>query len=232
MRMWIRCAFLAGLCIVIGCGETKNSPNPIPTPTPVDSGTPTPLPIPAPDADSRIPDLSGAFPLALTNGTSALKALAQNVFPPLVGDPLISLTIDQTREVSIAGNILFAFEDQLGFWGAELPSFTGLQSDSLIDILFADDEFVLRVVAERKVDDLSGILYYRLRLAGDTACRETFVTCEESPFGFSFPPYCYSRPDTATPCRAYMNLAQASVKSVGSFKAKYSKWAVKGASAQ
>lgn len=228
MLKWTRCAppLLVALWLT-ACGDTVPNSNPIPTPTPVNTGTPTPLPVPSPDVDERIPDLSRAVAVQITDRVSylALKAMAHNVFPPLVGDALLQLSILKTREPEISGEVLFSFEDQFGFWGARMKSFTGHQSDSSIDIIFADDELVLRIVADRKVDDLTGLLYYRVRTPSDTACRKTMITCEVG-FGFVLPPYCYDQPNTVTACRSYMNISTSHVKPVGSFKAKFSKWAV------
>ena len=229
MLKWMRCAQVVGLILLlVACGDTHTNPNPIPTPTPIDPGAPTPLPTPPPNVDTRIPDLSLAVPVALSDraGLSALKDMAHNVFAPLVGDPLLHIQFSRTREVNVSGKLLFSFEDQFGFWGAELSSFTGVQTNQQIDIIFADDELVIRAAAERTGDDLNGLIFYRLRRPFDTACRKTWTSCEVSgyPF-FNFPAQCFQTPDTTASCREYMNLADSAVKSIGSFQAKYSQWA-------
>lgn len=221
MLKWIRCSL--GLALILwlsACGDTKSNSNPIPTATPP-TATPTPLPVPQPGYDSRLPDLSRAASVNLSDFThyTALKDLAHNVFPELVGNPYLQLNLQKNRELE--GTALFTFEDQMGFWGAELSSFTGLQAGNQTQIIFADDEFVFKVIAVKSSNDLDGILYYRVRVPGDTACRNSFVTCE--PFSF-LPPQCIATPDNITPCWAYMNLSSASVKTVGTFKAKYSDW--------
>ncbi len=232
MRKWMRCLQVFGLTLFLAaCGDTGKNTKPVPTPVPLDPGASVPLPAPTPVIDPRLPDLKRAAPVALTDraNLSALKDLAHNVFPPLVGDPLLQLSLTRSREQNISGKLLFSFEDQFGFWGAELQSFasTGFQTDTKLDIIFADDEFVLRVAADRTIDDLTGLLFYRIRQTADTACRSSFVTCEVSGFPyFNFPPQCFSPTDASAQCRSYMNLSGSSVKSIGAFRAKFSSWAI------
>ncbi|MBI1862066.1 MAG: hypothetical protein HYR96_14220 [Deltaproteobacteria bacterium] len=228
MLKWIRCIqWLALGLLLSACGNTGRTTVGVPTPTPLAGPVSSPIPTPGANLDSRIPDLSRAVGVNLTDVTSfsALRDMAINVFPPLVGNPLLQLTMSASRATDISGSLLFGFEDQYGFWGAQQVSFpgTGYQSDTVLDVIFADDSLVTRVSASRFLDNLSGTLYYRIRSSGDTACKQQYVTCTVIGFPGSGT-ICPTAPDTVVPCQNYMSPSDTHVKKVGTFSAKFSKW--------
>ena len=215
LSAWLKGTLVAVVLIVLGCGggETKEIPSPADPSAPPQELTP-----PAPTTDPRLPDLSHAVPINLHDKTTyqGLQDLAKTVFPPLVGDPLVSMRLTNTRDTNISGSILIAFEDRMGFWGASLDSFegTGYRDSQRLDIIFADDEFALRAVGALSIDDLTGVIYYRLRQTGDTQCKKFICT------GWG----CPTSQDLASICRTYMNTTDAHVKELGTFRTKYSNW--------
>ena len=238
------------LCLCLGvfltsCGSPKSEIDTIasPTdPTPIKDSPDTVVPPPVPTPDPRLPDLTGAVPINLIDNINytGLAELAENVFPPLVGDAKIRLQFTNTRAQNINGNVLIAFEDNQGFWGAELTSFPGtsVHATTTLDAIFADEQIVIRTMGTLSGDDLNGTIFYRNRQPNDTACIQTQFTCDEMIYrNGSWIRHSYTEPpfpigcqltvaDTVTPCRTYMNPTNTQVKRLGSFRGKYSNFAV------
>jgi hypothetical protein len=209
-----------------GAGLAPTDPGGTTTTTPVTPETAAP--------DSRLPNLDGAVAINLVDKVTykGLEDLAGNLFLPIVGDAKVKLELPKSRTADISGKILIAFEDKLELWWAVLESFpgTGTRSSTQLDIVFADDELVIRTVGNLSGDNMDGNIYYRIKKSGEDACVKKQVTCEWvyptgyfKPFGSSSCPV--TQPDTATPCKAYMNLNDSSVKKLGTFKGKYSSFA-------
>jgi len=237
-RKWITNSLLILVSLaVIRCSkeETTGIPTPTPPPGPTNNGGFDPTT--PPNIDPRLPDLSKAVGVTLADSTtySGLQDIATNVFLPLVGDSLVSMNLELGADSSLSGSLLFAFEDQLGFWGALLPSFpgTGQITGGMLDIIFSDDELVLRTVGSFSGDQLNGTIYYRVRQSGEDQCLPVTVTCElviTDPgdawwYNPTPPDYdCDFEEDVVSPCRAYMNLSETEVKALGSFSAPFSNW--------
>ncbi|MFM8314492.1 MAG: hypothetical protein ACKOA8_09425, partial [Deltaproteobacteria bacterium] len=150
----------------------------------------------------------------------------------LVGDARVRLQTSSTRSQSIDGSLFLAFEDQFGFWAAQwdraFPG-TGIQVTSsgnpYLDIIFADDDLVVRAIGTTSSNTFYGTLYYRLRQSGDTACKQVTQTCTSTWNGTTFtvpcpPQFTY---DSVTPCRNYMNPSNSQVKNLGNFSNDFSK---------
>lgn len=237
--------FFVAFIVLISCGkdETTSAPSPLDLDPPTDPFDPAP----PPDDDTRVPDLEKAVTVALTDPVnfSGLEDIANFVFAPLVGDPLVSMDLLVDRSTGISGSILVAFEDQIGFWGAILNSFKGTStiSSGALDMIFADDELVLRTIGTISGDTLNGTIYYRVRVTGDDECKPVTVTCQTNttpgdPFCQMYPwyPTCQANPnpnppecdfevDTVTPCLSYMSISNSSVKDLGSFSnTTFSNW--------
>ena len=161
-----------------------------------------------------------------------------NINPPLVGDVKVRFRTTDTRSQAIQGKLFIAFEDQSGFWGASWENAflgTGIQtttsSGKTVDIIFADDDLVVRTQGVVINQNFFGALYYRLRQPGENACKTVTVTCTVTyPWGtYNFVPAdgqtCpgYTTPvDTVTPCRNYMNTSNSQVKRLGNFTTPFS----------
>ena len=222
----------------VGCSNSSsnNSPvNPTEPTTPVTPTTPT-------TEDPYGPDIRASVPIDLANKTT-FSGLADisgtggqpgNIYLPIVGDARIRLQTSSGRTQSINGSLFLSFEDQQGFWGArwnnEFPG-TGLQTTTStgqnIDIIFADDDLVVRIQGAVVSQNFFGGIYYRLRQPADTACRQVSYGCTVTyPWGtYTFPPeQCpnYTQPDLVTPCRNYMNPTNTQVKRLGNFTNTYS----------
>ncbi len=213
---------------LFSCGGNEENSNPIPTPSQDPTPNPTSIPTPTPSVDSRLPDLTNAVSIRLTDAVnfSGLKDLAKTVFLPLVGDSKIKMSIDGGRENSVSGSVLISFEDSEGFWGAQLSSFdkTGIRTSDMLDMIFADDEFVLRVVGTISEDNIYGNIFYRIRVPNDYECKKIVVICPPVytwPYWY-LPNNCNENIDLVTPCRNYMSFEL--VKNLGSFIGVYSKW--------
>jgi len=221
-----------------GCSKSSSTTSPVipeqPT-TPVNPGPP-------PAQDPYGPDIRASVPIDLADRTqySGLADISGsggqpgNVFLPIVGDARVRLQTSTTRLQSIHGKLFLSFEDQQGFWGArwenEFPG-TGIQVTTnqgrSLDIIFADDDLVVRAQGAVVSEVFFGAIYYRLRQSGDTACRQVSAGCTITyPWGtYTFPPnQCpnYAPPDLVTPCRNYMNPSNAQVKRLGNFTNSYS----------
>jgi hypothetical protein len=236
-RKWLLKWLVKSICMLMmlvlisACGESEESGS-IPTPEPPTTPQTVPFTPPVePPVDPRIPDLRNAVPIVLTDSVnfSGLEDLSQVIFLPIVGDPLVKINISDGRSQSVSGDVLVAFEDREGFWGAQLESFeqTGIRTSTQIDMIFADDELVIRVVGVIVGNDLNGVVYYRQKQAEENECRKVVVTCD--PVGPFFPAgngsgSCDTTVDVSTPCRAYMSTSLSQVKQLGSFSATYSDW--------
>ena len=232
--------FFFPMFLIFACGQTSSTTTPVPTPPPpVEDDAPTDFSPAPPPVDPRLPDLSKAVALNLKDKTlKGLKDLAVAIFPPLVGDPLILMDFSNGRGTEVEGSVLLSFEDAQGFWGARLDSVSGVgtRSADTLDMIFADDEFVLRIVGALSTDIMNGTVFYRLRAIGENQCKRPVLTCEiyyDDPTLHGYPPgvlppippECNEPPAWIAPCRAYMNLSDSHVKELGSFKATQSEWA-------
>lgn len=226
-----------GLLFLTSCGATGSTTTGIPTVTPPTGGGPTsPLPEEPPTTTPGLPDLSASVAINLRDKVtySDLSAIAGNIVTPIVGDPRALLKITNTRNQSVNGTLLVAFEDKLGFWGADMKSVpgTGVNTSSSLDIIFSDDALTLRVQASRLGDNLLSTLYYRKRATGETQCLpvKCYITFGgvryEVPFGSAWCPM--AAPDVAGTCQAYMNpiSSNTAVKQLGTFSVKYTDIAV------
>ncbi len=229
--------------LLIGCSKTTSNSSPIgPSPDTTIPLTVTTTTLPGAGYST---ELSTSVPIDLADRVNYLGLVditgtggaPGNISLPLVGDVKVRLQTTNTRSQSIKGTLFLAFEDQLGLWGAQYNSSfpgTGFQITTTtgknVDIIFADDDLVVRTLGVVVNNNFTGALYYRLRQAGDTACKQVTVTCNITypngyPYyygsgGFECPPY--ALPDTVTPCRNYMNPADSHVKRLGNFRNTFS----------
>lgn len=225
---------------LVSCGATNSTTTGAPTVVDNGGGTgngtgnPDPLPTGGTTPTPGLPDLTGSVALALTDNVtySGLSAIAGNISAPIVGDPKVLLKITNTRTQSVNGTLLVAFEDRMGFWGANMTSVkgTGVNTSSSLDIIFSDDALTLRVSSSRLGDNLLSTLTYRVRQTGETQClpAKCYITWAgqkyEVPFSSAYCPL--PTPDVAGTCRTYMNTSNNSVKNLGTFTVKYSDIAV------
>lgn len=232
-KVFVTCAI--GLLAACGSPESKTStvPEPSTSPTPV----PTSAPAGTPTPDSRIPDLTGSVSVNLTNAASLsdLQAIAGQIFPALVGNPSIVMHLTSDRS-SFSGDVLFAFEDQKGWWGAQLPivsevSIYSVSTNSYYaDLFFTDpvppvgyssnDLLTFRTVMQSSTADgeALGTIYYRVRTSGEWQCQ-----CLASVSN----PACNFAPSTAfslSACTNYMATSNTQVKSLGQFRVKLLNW--------
>ena len=148
--------------------------------TPITPTTPT-------SSDPYGAQIRASVPIDLTDkvnysglaGITGTNGNPGNLRLPLVGDARVRLQTSSSRSQSIDGSLFLAFEDQYGFWAAQWDrSFpgTGVQVTSsgnpYLDIIFADDDLVVRAIGTASNNTFYGTLYYRLRQSGDTACRQ------------------------------------------------------------
>lgn len=224
-------------CVVwmTACGKSGETTNGAPAPVDptAQNQVPNYTPVTDPGQDGRLPDLTTAVALRLPNPSdySGLEELAQVLYLPLVGDPKIRMTISGDRTNAVTGSILVGFEDRAGWWGADVPSFskTGYRNTSALDMIFADDELLFRVVGAINGNNLDGNVYYRVRQSGENACRK-LQTCTTTyaPY-YPYPPTTTCRDqdaDIATAeCRSYMDIGSSSVRLLGNFhQGSYSSW--------
>jgi len=241
LNWWIKSVLVVMAFVIVACGNKQDETNPVRRPVDPTAGN-QPLVPAQPGIDPRLPDLSRAVTLTLkdSDNFTGLIDLAK-VFVPVMnaagekttdGDTLVSMVFSNDRATTISSQILIAFSDKLGFWAAQQKSFDGTAfrtSNGGIDAIHSDSEFTLRVISGLVGDDLYGTVYYRVRQPGENQCKQVVVTCTYSGGTGSLPPCNYPAPDTATPCRNYMDKnTQTAVKELGTFKARYSNWAVLG----
>ncbi len=221
------------LSLVAACGKSSETTNGVPTPVDPSKqgGGNNPYIVPTPTPDPRIPDLSTATALRLVNPTdySGLEEIANIVYLPLVGDPKIAMKISGAdRSNDVTGSVLVAFEDQVGFWGAQLTSFpgTGYRDSSNFDMIFADDELVVRVVgAIGSNNKFDGNVYYKMHVSTDTACRPKTICTTYNGSTTCVPE---DPAITASNCRAYIQPGASLVKQLGNFHStSYSSWVVR-----
>lgn len=216
-----------------GCGDQSSQTSTLPAPA-SPNGPGAGLPTTPSTTPSGLPDLSRANPINLIDKinfsglSDLLSASNQIVVSPMVLEPLIKMTLTNDRSTYVKGKLLIAFEDQLGFWGAELPTVdsASVRDAYNVDSIHTDNEFSVRVLTSVSGTNLYGIIYYRIRRSGETQCLKQTVRCV-GPQGQTLPDsFCtYPTPDIATPCRSYMNPNDTTnVKTLGTFTAKTSDW--------
>jgi hypothetical protein len=120
-----------------------------------------------------------------------------------------------------------SFEDKLGFYGAQwtvgAAYETGTFDGTNLNIIFSDSSLSIRVEGVVSSGNVNATIYYRVRQPADTQCEAETVTCVNA-FGQPEPPsYCGNPPppDVATPCLAYTDPSQSSVKPYGTFRTTY-----------
>src|SRR5690606_16016272 len=130
--------FLVFAFVVIlasACAKSETTTAPVPTPPGNTSGGP--FPDSTVLTNTGVPDLSRAVTINLQDKVnySAIYDLVSDFAPPLVADPLISLSLTKTG-TQVAGSILFAIEDDLGLAGGVVPSFgaTGRYQSNVLDV--------------------------------------------------------------------------------------------------
>jgi len=227
---------LAGLVFLSACGQTGSKTTGVPIGAAPTNPTTDPDPLPEnPDpVTPGLPSLTGSAALALTDNINytGLSDIAGNIVTPIVGDPRALLKITNTRDQAVEGTLLVAFEDKLGFWGADMVSVpkSGVNTSQSLDILFTDNAITFRVVSSRMGDNLLSTLYYRVRQSGEKQClpAKCYYTWAgqqyEVPFNSIYCPV--SAPDVVGTCRNYMAPNQTNVKVLGTFSAPYSGVAV------
>lgn len=223
------------LCLALaGCGGDSSTTSTLPTPN--TNTNPGGTLNNQPQTDSRLPDLTGAVPINLTDKVSftaindLLSPSNQFVALPLVLEPVIKMTLANDRSTNVKGKVLIAFEDKIGFWGAELSTVDGasIRNSSNIDTIHTDTEFTLRVLASISGADMYGIVYYRIRKTTpmmETQCLQQTVRCVDA-YGRELPAsFCsYPTPNIVDTCRNYMNPSDSNVKTLGTFQAKVANW--------
>ncbi len=236
------------LCLfAVGCSKSSSSNSPV---IPPNGDTSPIVPVDPPASDPFGEELRSSVPIDLVDkinysGLVDITGSAGqpgNITRPIVGDAKVRFRVTNTRSQSIQGKLFIAFEDQGGFWAAAWDNAfvgTGTQTSSAdgknIDIIFADDDLVVRTQGVVLNQTFFGALYYRLRQPQDTACKEVRLTCTVTyPWGsYPFTPIdgqtCpgYSTPvDTVTPCRNYMSTSNSQVKRLGNFTNSFNNIAV------
>ncbi|MCB0404663.1 MAG: hypothetical protein KDD51_07730 [Bdellovibrionales bacterium] len=224
------------MLVVAACAQSSSTTAPTPLP-PGSTVNNTPFPENQVYYSGNLPDLTSAVAVNLLDKTnfSALYDMVSDFTPPLVADPLVKLDLKQSG-TDITGTILFSIEDDLGFWGAIIGSFgnTGHLQNNVLDVIFADDEMVMRTIGSVSGNTLSGHLYYRMRASGENQCKPVVVYCDVttqsgSPYWWypapTFPAECTQTPNVDTPCLSYMNTSASAVKKVGTFvNTSFSQW--------
>jgi len=230
--------------VLISCSKSSSSNSPVgggdgPTVTTIPTVTvPTSDPYGEEVRNSTAIDLADKVNYSGLIDITGSGGRPGNINAPLVGDARVRFRTTNTRSQSIQGKLFLSFEDQDGFWAAEWASAfpgTGVQTSTTtgktVDIIFADDDLVVRTQGVVVNQNFFGALYYRLRQPGENACRTVTVTCTVTyPWGtYSFVPAdgqsCpgYSTTaDTVTPCRNYMNTSNSQVKRLGNFTTPFS----------
>lgn len=226
---------LSMMAAISACNKSEDAAAPV-----AERTDPTFTPT-TPTGENRLPAMiqtSVDFRLLDAINNTGLREIAADFSPDRVGNPRISFLLTQGTSNKISGDILFSFEDRIGFWGAILSSFgtTGTISSSGIDMTFADDELVFRVVGSRSGSTISGNLFYRIRASGENQCKPVYVYCNVSyPSNTQYsnwwlyptpeyPAECNTRPNVDVPCLSYMSTAQPQVKNMGSFVGLLTQW--------
>lgn len=222
----------------VGCSNSSSTNSPV---APTEPTTPV-TPVDPPSNDPYGADIKASVPIDLVDKTNfsgladiaGTGGLPGTIRLPIVGDAKVRLQTSNSRAALIHGKLFLTFEDQYGFWAArweqEFPG-TGIQTSTTngqnIDIIFADDDLVVRIQGAVVSQNFFGGIYYRLRQSTDTACRQVSTGCTITyPWGtYTFPPdQCpnYTQPDLVTPCRNYMSPTNAQVKRLGNFSNTFS----------
>ena len=121
-RVKIFAALLFVSFTLASCGGSKDTTNTIPTPNDPSSEPGQPLPQPTPATDSRLPDwIQKAAPLKLTQTGiyTQLESLVLNpnerLVLPVVGDPIIAMSLEGGRSTQVKGDLFIGVEDKQGF---------------------------------------------------------------------------------------------------------------------
>ena len=242
LRFQILGTFVA-LAMFAACSSKDQSNGSVPAPANPAGGTQTTITVPNSGQNPNIPNLTNANPINLVDktGLSGLLDIAGGqVYPPLVGDPLIDMDITSAGGTAVNGSVLVSFEDSQEFWGAELPSFNGMGTAlaNSLDMTFADEDMVIRVIGSMSGGTINGNVYYRIRQSGDIECENVTVTCEPNGTILASTRHgvqrvvghalsgsqCSTYYDTVTPCQQYVSTSNSQVKNLGSFEGTYSSW--------
>lgn len=230
---WKKFFVLVCVTLLSACGE--NSTQTATLPTPANPNNPgTSLPTNPTTGTPGLPDISLSNTITLqdmTNFTGINALLATDnefVMPPFVVPPQLKMTLANDRSTYVKGKALIWFEDQAGFWGAELKTVdsASVRNSSTIDSIHTDSKFSLRILAAISGTDLYGIIYYRTRQAGENQCLTQTYKCVDQWGREIDPKYCpaYTPPNMAETCRTYMSPSDSNVKQLGTFTAKTSDW--------
>lgn len=216
MKRYLRYSCLVLLLAFAGCSSTSTSSVPQ-AQNPTGSGS-TDLNPGNTSQNPQIPALyyqGVAIDLTDEVNYTGLKDIAGSVQPPVVGDPKVAMSLTAGSGNSLTGQILVAFEDQIGFWAAIVNTFTGTTyyDGQTIDAIFSDNDLVFRTQGTISNNSLSGTIYYRLRQSGDTECLPETTTCVGGTSGCGI----VTPPDPAPACETYMTPGATGVKSLGTF---------------
>jgi len=156
--------------------------------------------------------MPGGFAMLLVDNTAytGLQDIAapDYIRPPLVGNPLIQLSVSAGRSTSkLEGDFMIGVEDVLGFWWAIIPYTpnVGTRGANALDMVFSDNLISVRVL---KTLSMTGSqyeykVYYRRRMTGETQCLPVGVTgCTEIPWSDGWRMACTN---AVNACRNYMN---------------------------
>lgn len=234
---------------VVGCGDDTD--NKLPLAQDPNAGPTTGLPNTDVPTDSRIPEwVYRSAPIQLstagnyTNLEDLILAANEAIVPPVVGDPLIAMSIESGRSTQVKGQLYLAVEDKEGFAWREWSSLEQMsqRSSSFISSFFLDDEVVVKVTGPITSEKFMGTISFRSRQNGETQCIPYTVTYTD------YTPYCVGQettyngqracygywdyyPTTRTEqqldtaaCGAYMNSGNPNVKTLGTFEILLSKW--------
>lgn len=204
------------------CGKSDEHTNVVPQAPPQTPTESQPLPVKAPGKDTRLPPwVEVAAPIKLTQPGryTGLDDLFGIVYPPLVGDPLVAMSLDGNRDRAVNGLVHFGFEDAKGFQFAEIPSVRnlGYRDSYFFDGIFADGEGAVRIQGTLSSNKLRGTFYYRMRASGERQCEE-YITC--------VPGYGCSPSVDEQACRSYVDTNASQLRVLGTFEADYLKWFV------
>lgn len=238
------------ILVLSGCGSSETTGRG-PTPTDPNSGPNTPIPSPSPTPDPRIPEwVTRSAPIRLaqsgvyTNLEDLVLQPNESVVLPLVGDPLIAMSLEGGRTNQVKGKLFVALEDKQGFAWREWTSLEAMsqRSSSFLSGYFLDNEMVVKVTGPIVNERFQGTVSFRVRQQGEQQCLPQTVTYYE------WVPYCVGQETTyngqracygywdyyqttrtetqldQAACSAYLNSTHPSVKTLGSFEVLLSKW--------
>lgn len=243
LRFISRAVFATALVFTVACGQSSSQTTPLPT-NPAGDGSTKPINS-NPPSDTRLPAWMGkaiSFVLPTCSGTSntcfqgqsllGLIDIASNVLTPLV-DTYFALELDSGRSSNARGVLHLGFEDDYGFWGADIPSFAGASTfqASQLDMIFSDSEVTFRLVATVVNDQMQNAqIHYRMRQSGETQCQATYYTCYvnyNDGRGNIESNACPTQAPTNNDinvCRNYMYINGTTVKKLGDVTGSFSQW--------